>query len=77
MSFTEIMMAVGDLSRDEQALLIKHTVSLLEGENNDLAPELYAILQERRTAFAADPRIGVPLHDAMKLLREKTKLRGV
>ncbi|MEL7161215.1 MAG: hypothetical protein AAFN92_10690 [Bacteroidota bacterium] len=77
MSFSEILSAVNDLSRNEQALLIKHTASLLEETGDTIDPELYAMLQERRAAYVADPDIGIPLRDAMKILREKTQLRGV
>lgn len=47
MGLHEIMSAVKELSVNEQALLIKHTVDLMNEETDTLDPRLEAILDKR------------------------------
>jgi hypothetical protein len=65
MGLFEIMTAVRNLSSDEQALVIKHTVDILRADESGLPPELEELLERRWNQHLAAPSKSRPAREVL------------
>jgi hypothetical protein len=71
MGLHEMMLAVRELTKEEQALLIKHTVNVMGEDGKTLDPRLEAMLEASWQEHLADPSKSLPAREVLaKMMKE-------
>jgi hypothetical protein len=77
MGLHDIMSAVRELTREEQALLIKHTVDIMQESGGAISPELESLLESRWQDHLANPGESKPARQAISEMMKKNLAGGL
>lgn len=72
MGLHDIMNAVRQLSKEEQELLIKQTINIMQENGKTISPALESLLETRWQEHLADPAKSVPARKAIKEMMAKS-----